>query len=422
MMKSKLTNQKFQRIFLLLFIFYLLVLVKIILLKDASIASLPERLNQDYEGFRSLNLIPFQTFWTFFQMIPGGNFLWSFSNIAGNMFVFLPYGYLLSLLKIKKHPVFKILISSICLSLFFEISQFVFYLGSTDVDDIILNTLGTALGILCFHIISSFCQNNQRNIYRISLILGIVAFTGALAIGYFEFGTRLGIAKYSETTIGGENIPKHEPDFYGYFSSGNISNVTVSNSLDQTFAEQTKVKITPNTDIYYLTFKTNKWNPHKTYKTYKLYSRSQLKSLKKNSLVSIWYSKKEKEKTADVIVISQPIDTDHGDITIEEKNTGATQTLDGCIQKLSENKFTVNKVDHYKTEDGQVSTSTKVYLPVHYTEDVQIRVRDIYGNGTKYEDHHGSIKDLKKDRFVSMQGIYKNKIFYAKNILVEIFH
>lgn len=421
MMKSKLTDQKFQRIFLLLFIFYLLVLVKIILLKDASIASLPERLSTDYEGFRSLNLVPFQTFLTFFRMIPEGNFLWSFSNIAGNILVFLPYGYLLSLLRIKKYPVFKICASSVLLSLFFEISQFVFYLGSTDIDDIILNTFGTLLGILCFHIISFFCQKSQRKIYKISLILGIIAFTGASVIGYFEFGTRLGIAKYSETTIGGENIPDHKPDFDGYFSFGNTDKITVSNSLDQTFAEQTKVNITSNTDIYYLTFKTSKWNPHKVRKTYKLYSSSQFKSLKKNSLISIWYSKKDKEKTADIIIVSPPDDTNNGDITVTQ-STDDHQTLDGSIQKLSNGKLTVNKIDSYKTKDGLVSTSTKIYLPVRYSKDVQIRIRDIYGNGTRYEDHHGSIKDLKKDRFVSMQGIYKNKIFYAKNILVKIFH
>ncbi len=421
MLKQKTDSRNFSLIFRIIFIFYLLILVKIILLKDAAFTSFPERLQPDYDGFRSFNLIPFQTFRTFFQMISKGNFLWSFSNIAGNAFIFLPYGYLLSLLNIKKHPIIKILLSSICLSLFFEVSQFVFYLGSADIDDIILNTLGTLLGILCFRIISSLCRKKHWHIYKISLILGVMAFLGAFAVGYYEFGTRLGIARYTESTIGGENIPDYEPDFYGYFSSGDTFKITVSYSLDQTFAKQTNVNITPNTDIYYVTFKTSKWNPHKIQKTYKLYSASQLKSLKKNSLVSIWYSKESKKKTADIIVLSSPVNIKDSDI-ITEKNSNKLQTLEGDIEKLSGNKFTVNKVDSFKTKDSQVSTSTKLYIPVHYTKDVTILVRDVYGNGSRYEDHHGSVKDLKKDRFVSLQGIYKDKIFHAKNILIEIFH
>lgn len=63
-MKKKFTNEHFNLLFFLMFLFYMVILIKIVLLRDTSLSSLPEHFSADYQGFRSLNLVPFQTFRT----------------------------------------------------------------------------------------------------------------------------------------------------------------------------------------------------------------------------------------------------------------------------------------------------------------------------------------------------------------------
>ena len=117
-MKTKITQDHFRFLFSAMFVFYLIILVKIILLRDTSLTSLPEHFSDGYQGFRSLNLIPFQTFRVFASMMSSESFLWAVSNIAGNALIFLPYGYLLSLLGKEHQKMWKILFSAGILSLF----------------------------------------------------------------------------------------------------------------------------------------------------------------------------------------------------------------------------------------------------------------------------------------------------------------
>ena len=121
------TNKYFKRFFWAVFIFYLLILIKIVLLKDTDLSALPKFLTGEKKGFRSSNLIPFQTFLNFSRIAGNGNFLWSISNLLGNSLIFLPFGYLLALLKSPKISKRKILFLSALLSLFFETSQYAFY-------------------------------------------------------------------------------------------------------------------------------------------------------------------------------------------------------------------------------------------------------------------------------------------------------
>ena len=138
-----------------MFLFYLIILIKIILLRDTSLTSLQEHFSNGYQGFRSLNLIPFQTFRNFVSMMSAENFLWAVSNIAGNALIFLPYGYLISLLGKGNQQTWKILFSAGILSFLFETLQYFLYLGSAAIDDLILNILGAFLGILCYRLISA---------------------------------------------------------------------------------------------------------------------------------------------------------------------------------------------------------------------------------------------------------------------------
>ena len=70
------------------------------------------------------------------------------SNLGFNILLFVPFGFFLSFIKSsKKKSVFKIILMGLFLSLCIEVIQFVVPMGrSADVDDLILNTVGTYLG------------------------------------------------------------------------------------------------------------------------------------------------------------------------------------------------------------------------------------------------------------------------------------
>lgn len=72
-------------------------------------------------------------------------------NIVGNVVLFMPFGFILPAL-VKRANLFHILVLSIMLSLFIEVTQLFTKLGSFDVDDIFLNVLGGVLGCIVFYI------------------------------------------------------------------------------------------------------------------------------------------------------------------------------------------------------------------------------------------------------------------------------
>lgn len=97
---------------------------------------------------RSLNLIPFKTMVEYLHSNYNPRII--FTNLIGNIAAFLPMG-LLSPLIFKRINSFKkitwiIFISSLTI----EISQYILGVGTTDIDDIILNTLGGIVGFCLY--------------------------------------------------------------------------------------------------------------------------------------------------------------------------------------------------------------------------------------------------------------------------------
>lgn len=72
------------------------------------------------------------------------------TNLAGNILAFMPMGYFLPVLFRGLGTMIKVVLTGIQLSLYAEILQYLFKVGSFDVDDIILNTLGVLLGTIIY--------------------------------------------------------------------------------------------------------------------------------------------------------------------------------------------------------------------------------------------------------------------------------
>lgn len=72
-----------------------------------------------------------------------------FTNLAGNIIIFVPYGFFISMAS-RSRGFFKTLFFSMGLSLCVEVTQLFTRVGSFDVDDILLNTVGGVIGYMIF--------------------------------------------------------------------------------------------------------------------------------------------------------------------------------------------------------------------------------------------------------------------------------
>jgi glycopeptide antibiotics resistance protein len=95
---------------------------------------------------RSHNLIPFKSIIEslnhFYYMVP-------IRNLGGNILLFVPFGFAL-LIRFSWMKLWKGTIIGLSISLFVEICQFYMGYRSLDVDDLILNTIGTFIGFAAF--------------------------------------------------------------------------------------------------------------------------------------------------------------------------------------------------------------------------------------------------------------------------------
>lgn len=73
-------------------------------------------------------------------------------NILGNILAFSPFGFLVPLISGRKIGLYKIIALSFLFSLTIETIQLICRVGSFDVDDILLNTIGGILGYIIFKI------------------------------------------------------------------------------------------------------------------------------------------------------------------------------------------------------------------------------------------------------------------------------
>ncbi len=166
-MESKL-KKRLYRIIKIVFVFYLLVLIRVILFKDAPLYNLFGGIGL---GLRSVSIVPFASIidMIFDNTISLARLI---QNIGGNIVLFIPLGIFIPLIFNKSNKA--VILSGFAISLCFEVFQFIFTIGNSDVDDIILNVLGTIIGFFIFKFISKISKNGVQ-ILATSLVFFIVA-------------------------------------------------------------------------------------------------------------------------------------------------------------------------------------------------------------------------------------------------------
>lgn len=137
------------RIVKYLFIIYCIALVYILFLYGYRTGNQFNLKVFSKEHFEMPNFIPFRTIFSYLERSYNSTINTSIviSNLLGNLVMFVPMGMALSVLFSEKfNKLWKIIVFIIFLVMIIEITQFITFTGSADIDDIILNTIGAMIG------------------------------------------------------------------------------------------------------------------------------------------------------------------------------------------------------------------------------------------------------------------------------------
>lgn len=126
---------------------------------------------------RSVNLVPF---YTISEYVSGG-IGWiggaAFSNIVLNVLMFVPLGLYLAVLR-RGRGLFLCWSITALFSLSAEVAQWIFAVGAADIDDVILNALGGAIGVLLYKLLVFVLAEDKRArsfVAAASVIIGVPA-------------------------------------------------------------------------------------------------------------------------------------------------------------------------------------------------------------------------------------------------------
>jgi glycopeptide antibiotics resistance protein len=176
---------------------YLVVLIRIVLFKQVALYNLFAAIGSME---RTISIIPFKSL---LDMINNNiSVTRILENILGNIAIFIPFGLLLPIVQKDKSK--KIILYGLITSALIEIIQYVFALGSSDIDDLMLNTLGTVIGYLLYKIIHK--KARADTLTAISIIV-LVTVLGGFALGIlFINHTELFMLSSKEIVVENKNL------------------------------------------------------------------------------------------------------------------------------------------------------------------------------------------------------------------------
>ena len=138
----------------LFFAIYILVVIKVIIFKYPCeellkiVASW--RRNVIFEGLGTANFTPFKTIKMYIDYAYKLN---SVENLAGNVLVFVPFGFFFPMVGRDGERFFVMFLNVFVFVLGIEIFQLFSAFGAFDVDDILLNCLGASLGFVIYKLL-----------------------------------------------------------------------------------------------------------------------------------------------------------------------------------------------------------------------------------------------------------------------------
>lgn len=413
-------NNKGRYILYTIFIIYLIVLFKIVLFKYEPLANI---IKGDIRmTFRSANLMPFKTILDFLNIgVKNNSLLWAFSNIFGNICIFMPLGYLLALFSKKFRSLKNVTIAALALSMFFEVSQYFGYLGSLDIDDLILNTLGGISGYLVYIGIKKLISD-EKKLNQVTIVLSAISCMAAFIIAREQFGNLLGLNIQEVTTIGQENIPQRDPDIIGTYLNMKdekihmYKGIVAENSSDIEFLEKISVEINDETKFYYTEIEESK---NESSINYKELSKEEFAKYESYSILKIWYDEDNKD-VVDTIELSKKIDTSGEVMTIEANEK---KEIHGDVEGINNKGIVINLITVQEFEDGSSvavvgKDDNANLINVEFSDDAKFILNLSKPNGDLVERKACTKEDIEVKDTVLLKGIKKGDIFIAEDIEV----
>lgn len=184
---------------LFVFLIYFLVMLTLTIFKSNSIS-----FNNPFDAYKynrqgifgMINIIPFKE--TLVTLTDGHTPIkYPLMNIVGNILVFMPLGFLVPLLFDKYNNISKVFTLGLVSTISIELAQLFVGPNISDIDDIIFNTIGSVLGLLCFRlfekitininvkkVLNSIKDYGSENIFKrsVRVILTIAVLTGTVYI------------------------------------------------------------------------------------------------------------------------------------------------------------------------------------------------------------------------------------------------
>lgn len=156
------------------FVLYLVLLSKLLLFSRAPGSE------------RSLNLVPFASISGYLFSGSAAVKRFAIGNVLGNVVAFVPLGAVVPLLR-RRTGLWTNLLLVVCASVAVEVVQGILGVGASDIDDVILNTLGGFLGILLFTLLRVLV----RCWSRVITVMAVLSLLAVPILWYFLFAIRL---------------------------------------------------------------------------------------------------------------------------------------------------------------------------------------------------------------------------------------
>lgn len=440
----------------ILFAVYIILMIKVILFKYLGFEDI---IRGGYSRFRSLNLRPFDTILGFWRIAEENHqYLWAFSNIFGNMLIYVPFGYCLPLLFRKMQKWQRTCLVVFLSSLLLESFQYLLYLGSADVDDLILNTLGGAAGYLVWYGIMKPDWSRKRR-YLITIAGAFCVFAGGFVIAREQFGSLFGLKSYTQKEEGRELLPERDPDIdgtiYEYQETALLmyegfimgeEDVQIENAV------QYEVKLNEDTQ-YYRLIREDRGNG-----SVDRYQNAEADEVCSGRLYARAYVWTDEGDTAAYVVVDERFldmlgsgeigsgDPEDAEAGITESAAGneegtASETegiseetpgeylesveLIGQVEAIGENSFTINIITEMQLGDGLASTVTNVMQEIQTDELTTYTIKTVRGGRLEEAEKEAVREDLRVSSKgegcrVEIQGEKNGEKILAKHVAITI--
>ncbi|MEK3788863.1 VanZ family protein [Paenibacillus sp. FSL K6-1230] len=314
-MSKLIRSNIFLYLFYLLFCGYVATAIYIILFKTVPITAL---ITGSSISLRSVNWIPGYTVISFVQ----GNMDVSslLKNVLGNVAIFIPLGIFLSYIPrfvTLRTKLILIAVSSCAL----EFIQYAFGLGSTDIDDVILNSIGGLIGVWIYKRISRMSRTKEQLLVSLVTVFMLCGLGGGATIWWTDSGlipflqTQTEYIDVNKEVLGG--IEENSADLFGDLIQLNTTNLTVlnnpqyatvmSSAPDDKQLQEAERTVSYNSSTQII-FKQVSSERNKVTSQYKKGTASELmdklKEAEPSTRVRVWLSKPDGD-TAVMILVSQ---------------------------------------------------------------------------------------------------------------------